>query len=115
METKIEIKVGDKVIRADGLSGEVVKIIQSEYGKYRLFYYAKMKNGDTETIVDDEEVLGRFYLIGKTILGNKVPLDQIDEQIDELKARIKLLRKQRWRLETQMNGDFVPQNPNKED
>lgn len=111
----IKIIIGDKVIRADGLAGNVVEIVQSEYGKYRLFYYAKMENGDTETIVDDEEVFGRFYLIGKTILGNKVPLDQIDEQIDELKARIKLLRKQRWRLDTQMNGDFVPQNQNEED
>lgn len=110
MENKIELHVGDKVIRADGLSGEVVKIVQSEYGKYRLFYYAKMENGDTETIVDDEEVFGRFYLIGKTILGNKLPLEEIDKQIDELKARIKLLRKQRWRLETQMNGDYKTQN-----
>ena len=32
-----------------------------------------------------------------------------------LKAEEKQLRKQRWRLETQMNGDFVPQNPKKED
>lgn len=113
--TKIELRVGDKVIRADGLSGEIVKIIQSEYGKYRLFYYAKMENGDTETIVGDEEVLGRFYLIGKTILGNKVPFEEIDKQIDGLKARIKLLRKQRWRLEYQMNGNYKLQNPKQED
>ena len=35
--TKLALRVGAKVIRADGLSGEIVKMIQSEYGKYRLF------------------------------------------------------------------------------
>lgn len=116
----IEIKVGDKVIRADGLSGEVVKIVQSEYGKYRLFYYAKMENGGTDTIVDDEDGnFSRFYLIGKTIFGNKLALSELDKQIanthaqiEELKAKEAQLRKQRWRLETQMNPEITKQAVN---
>lgn len=34
----------------------------------------------------------------------------LHEGIERLTAKDKTLRKQRWRLETQMNGDFVPQN-----
>ena len=117
METKIEIKVGDKVIRADGLAGNVVEIYEGETIPYEHeatpCAVVKCENGNRLVINEEDYVLGykSYYLIGTTVLGNKRPLEELDDriadthqEIERLKAEEKQLRKQRWRLETQMNG-----------
>ena len=126
--TKIEMQVGDKVIRADGLAGNVVEIYEGETIPYEHeatpCAVVKCENGKRLVINEEDYVLGykSYYLIGTTVLGNKRPLEELDDriadthqEIERLKAEEKQLRKQRWRLETQMNGNFVPQNPKKEE
>lgn len=119
--TKIELRAGDKVIRADGLAGKVVELYDEEK---ILFALVKYENG-TRSFIGEKDYLmdyKSYYLIGTIVLGNKRPIEELDDRIadthmgiERLKAEEKQLRKQRWRLETQMNGDFVPQNPKKED
>ena len=141
----IELHVGDKVIRADGLSGKITAVFNDRTDENTPIAKISYENGDTSMLEnkDEKNDFNTFYLIGTTILGNKVSVKCIDADILDTKhalstyrktiARIKQelirvqevieqtervdkqLRKQKWRLETQMNGDFVPQNPNKED
>lgn len=129
MEQIIEIKVGDKVIRSDGLAGMVVSVtvngsmIPDHIIKFLWYAEAKMENGEKIAFTDSQEDLKRFYLIGTTILGNKRPIEELDDriaslhrEIELLKAGEKQLRKQRWRLECQMNSDlYKPQNGDKKD
>lgn len=145
METKIEIKVGDKVIRADGLSGKITAVFDDRTDEKSPIAKISYENSETAMLysTDEQNDFKMFYLIGTTILGNKVSVKCIDEDILDTKralstyrktlARIKQelihvqevveqtervdkqLRKQKWRLETQMNGGFVPKNPKKED
>lgn len=143
--TKIEMQVGDKVIRADGLSGKITVVFDDRTDENSPIAKISYKNGETAMLysTDEQNNFKMFYLIGTTILGNKVSVKCIDADILDTKhalstyrktlARIKQelihiqevvermekedkqLRKQKWRLETQMNGDFVPQNPKKEE
>lgn len=136
--TKIELHIGDKVIRADGLSGKITAVFDERTDENSPIAQVKYESGETDGIwkLDEQADFNRFYLVGKTLLGNRLPIAMLEQRIDEnshelsaarkqlgdLKAKVerltakdKTLRKQRWRLETQMNGDFVPQNPNKED
>ena len=136
--TKIELRAGDKVIRADGLSGKITAVFDDRTDEKSPIAQVKYESGETDGIwkLDEQADFNRFYLVGKTLLGNRLPTAMIEQRIDEnahelsaarkqlgdLKAKVerltakdKTLRKQRWRLETQMNGDFVPQNPKKED
>lgn len=106
METKIiEIKVGDKVIRKDGLVGKVrcksrigidnnAWIVDYETGTYGLI---------SPTLYDD------FYLIGHTVLGNKISENLLQLRLDEQKIRVQeeqakydQLRKQMWYLKNRM-------------
>lgn len=135
---KIDLKVGDKVIRADGLSGKITAVFDERTDENSPIAQVKYESGETDGIwkLDEQADFNRFYLVGKTLLGNRLPIAMLEQRIDEnshelsaarkqlgdLKAKVerltakdKTLRKQRWRLETQMNGDFVPQNPKKED
>lgn len=142
---KIEFHIGDKVIRADGLSGKITAVFDDRTEEKSPIAKISYENGDTAMLysTDEQNNFNTFYLIGTTILGNKVSVKCIDADILDTKhalstyrktlARIKQelirvqevvermekedkqLRKQKWRLETQMNGDFVPQNPKKED
>lgn len=143
--TKIEMQVGDKVIRADGLSGKITAAFDDRTDENSPIAKISYENGEVTMLgkADEQNGFKMFYLIGTTILGNKASVKCIDEDILDTKralstyrktlARIKQelihvqevveqtervdkqLRKQKWRLETQMNGDFVPQNPKKED
>lgn len=136
--TKIELQVGDKVIRADGLSGKITAVFGDRTDENCPIAQVKYESGEAEGIwkLDEQADFNRFYLIGKTVLRNRLSVSILEQRIDDnahelsaarkqlgdLKAKVerltakdKTLRKQRWRLETQMNGDFVPQNPNKED
>lgn len=135
---EIEINVGDKVIRADGLSGKITAVFDDRTDENSPIAQVKYESGETDGIwkLDEQADFNRFYLVGKTLLGNRLPIAMLEQRIDEnshelsaarkqlgdLKAKVerltakdKTLRKQRWRLETQMNGNFVPQNPKKED
>lgn len=137
----IEIKVGDKVIRADGLAGNVTEVkyiervgiktpmldyllgevkVKTETWK-EIYATVKYENGTTGeiSVADKSGNYMRFYLIGKTILGNKLAVSELDKQIadthaqiEELKAKEAQLRKQRWRLETQMNPEITKQAVN---
>lgn len=106
MKTKIiEIKVGDKVIRKDGLVGKVrcksrigidnnAWIVDYETGTYGYI---------SPTLYDD------FYLIGHTVLGNKISENLLQLRLDEQKIRVQeeqakydQLRKQMWYLKNRM-------------
>lgn len=143
--TKIELHVGDKVIRADGLSGKIAAVFDDRTDENAPIAKISYENGEIVVLgkTDEQNGFKMFYLIGATVFGNKIPVKCIDEDILDVKnslstyrktlARVKQelirvqevieqteridkqLRKQKWRLETQMNGDFVAQNPNKED
>lgn len=143
--TKIELHVGDKVIRADGLSGKITDVFDDRTDEKSLIAKISYENGETAMLysADEQNDFKMFYLIGTTILGNKIPVKCIDadildtkralsryrktlarikdellrvqETVENLEKEDKQLRKQKWRLETQMNGDFVPQNQNEED
>lgn len=116
---KIEdIKVGDKVIRADGLTGKIVNSFQVSIDTPHPYMIIEYENGKQDEI-DIEEILyypSDFYLIGTTILGNKIPVEEIESRIEQNKAKIAeikaendLLRKQAWRLQNAMTGEYVPQ------
>lgn len=125
MEHTIKIKVGDKVIRADGLAGKVVEVYEISYEKATATAAdIKYEDGTHGTIqyADIEKSYKDFYLIGTTILGNKRPIEELDDriadthqEIEQLKAREKQLRKQRWRLEYQMNPDLYKPQDGKSD
>ena len=141
----IELHVGDKVIRADGLSGKITAVFDDRTDENAPIAKISYENGETVMLgkADEQNGFKMFYLIGATVLGNKVSIKCIDADILDTKHALsmyrktlerikqelihvqevveqtervdKQLRKQKWRLETQMNGDFVPQNPKKED
>lgn len=143
--TKIELHIGDKVIRADGLSGKITAVFDDRTDEKSPIAKISYENGETAMLysADEQNDFKMFYLIGTTILGNKVSVKCIDadildtkhalstyrktlarikqelihiqEVVERLEKEDKQLRKQKWRLETQMNENFVPQNPNKED
>ena len=143
--TKIEMHIGDKVIRADGLSGKITAVFDDRTDEKSPIAKISYENGETAMLysADEQNDFKMFYLIGTTILGNKVSVKCIDADILDTKhalstyrktlARVKQelirvqkvieqaervdkqLRKQKWRLETLMTGDFVPQNPKQED
>ena len=143
--TKIELQVGDKVIRADGLSGKITAVFGDRTDEKSPIAKISYENGETAMLysADEQNDFNTFYLIGTTLFGNKVSIKCIDadildtkralsryrktlarikdellrvqETVENLEKEDKQLRKQKWRLETQMNGDFVPQNPKKED
>lgn len=142
---KIEMRAGDKVIRADGLSGKITVVFDDRTDENSPIAKISYENGETAMLysTDEQNNFKMFYLIGTTILGNKVSVKCIDadildtkhelstyrktlarikqelihiqEVVERLEKEDKQLRKQKWRLETQMNENFVPQNPNKED
>lgn len=126
MEQIIKIKVSDKVIRADGLAGKVIETYEIPYEQTTATAAdIKYEDGTRGTIqyADIEKNYRDFYLIGTTILGNKRPVEELDDriadmhqEIEQLKAKEKQLRKQRWRLEYQMNPNlYKPQNGDKKD
>lgn len=142
---KIEMRAGDKVIRADGLSGKITDVFDDRTDEKSPIAKISYENGETAMLysADEQNDFKMFYLIGTTILGNKVSVKCIDadildtkhalatyrktlarikdelirvqETVERMEKEDKQLRKQKWRLETQMNGDFVPQNPKKEE
>lgn len=143
--TKIELRAGDKVIRADGLSGKITAVFDGRTDENAPIAKISYENGDTAMLgkTDEQNDFNTFYLIGTTVIGNKVSVKCIDadildtrhalstyrktlERIKQELIRVqdivertereeKQLRKQKWRLETQMTDEYVPQNPKKEE
>lgn len=100
----IKIKLGDKVIRKDGLVGKV----ESFYDNIPVVLF---ENNTFAWINSDK--LDDYYLIGKTVLGNKIDEEalqrQLDEQWDKCKveqAKYDQLRKQLWYLKNRMVEDW---------
>lgn len=104
---ELKVKVGDVLIRKDGLKGRVGLI----------------KDGDTRTICaryEDGTVeplnlscLSDYYLIGRTIVGHKCTVEELeqriaekDEEIQRIRQEKSQLRKQLWRLQEEMVEDW---------
>lgn len=143
--TKIELHIGDKVIRADGLSGKITAVFDDRTDEKSPIAKISYENGETAMLysADEQNDFKMFYLIGTTVLGNKVSIKCIDadildtrhalstyrktlarikqelihvqEVVERMEKEDKQLRKQKWRLETQMNDEYIAQNPKKED
>lgn len=102
--TNFEIKVGDKVIRKDGLVGKVRCKSKIGIVDAWLVDYETGANGYIcPTLYDD------FYLIGHTVLGNKISENLLQLRLDEQKIRVQeeqakydQLRKQMWYLKNRM-------------
>ena len=100
---EIEIKVGDKVIRKDGLVGKVESFYEIPMVKF--------ENDTVDWICNDN--LNDYYLIGKTVLGNKIDEEELQRQLDEQwdkckveQAKYDQLRKQLWYLKNRMVEDW---------
>lgn len=114
---KLKVKVGDTVIRKDGLKGKVTLICDCSECKKRGFFEMDIawENGREDFISSYQASVNfkDYYLIGHTVLGNKAKEGEIestikcvDYQIEELKAKKKQLRKQLWRLREEMVEDW---------
>lgn len=106
--TNFEIKVGDKVIRKDGLVGKVRCKSKIGIVDAWLVDYETGANGYICPALYDN-----FYLIGHTVLGNKISENLLQLQLDEQKIRVQeeqtkydQLRKQMWYLKNRMVDDW---------
>lgn len=104
---EIKTKVGDTVIRKDGLKGKIIETDKEDYNKV----FVEWENGIKKRLT--EVPLLDYYLIGHTVLGKKATEEElesaikcVDYQIEELKAQKKQLRKQLWRLKEEMVEDW---------
>lgn len=103
---KIKVKVGDTVIRYDGLKGKVIQVYDNE-----LMPEVEYENGYIGVL--DLSRLQKYYLIGHTVLGNKAAEEDLqdriancDRQIEAIKKEKSQLRKQLWRLKEEMVEDW---------
>lgn len=101
---EIEIKLGDKVIRKDGLVGKV----ENFYGTVPVVLFE-----DNSSVWITDSNTDAFYLIGKTVLGNKIDEEELQRQLDEQwdkckveQAKYDQLRKQLWYLKNRMVEDW---------
>lgn len=102
------VKEGDKVIRKDGLVGKVRCKSRLGIVDAWLVDYETGANGYICPALYDN-----FYLIGKTVLGNKIDEEKLQRQLDEQKIRVQeeqnrydQLRKQMWYLKNRMVDDW---------
>ena len=103
----INIKVGDKVIQADGLVGKVIRKDPIINDTWEVMF----ENGEQGVI--HETTLNAFYLIGRTVLGNKIADEDLQKILNEQADRVKeeqrkydQLRKQMWYLKYRMVDDW---------
>lgn len=106
--TNFEIKVGDKVIRKDGLVGKVRCKSKIGTNDAWLVDYETGANGYICPALYDD-----FYLIGHTVLGNKISENLLQLRLDEQKIRVQeeqakydQLRKQMWYLKNRMVDEW---------
>ena len=106
--TNFEIKVGDKVIRKDGLVGKIIERILLDNEE---IFTAEYDNGERELVYS--KTYEDFYLLGYTVLGNKINEKELQKQLDIQKAKVETvqnrydqLRKQMWYLKNRMVDDW---------
>ena len=106
--TNFEIKVGDKVIRKDGLVGKVRCKSRIGIVDAWIVDYETGANGYICPALYDD-----FYLIGHTVLGNKINEKELQKQLDIQKTKVETeqnrydqLRKQMWYLKNRMVDDW---------
>lgn len=104
----IEIKVGDKVIRKDGLVGKIRCKSKIGIVDAWLVDYETGANGYICPALYDN-----FYLIKHTVLGNKISENLLQLRLDEQKIKVQeeqakydQLRKQMWYLKNRMVDDW---------
>lgn len=114
--TNFEIKVGDKVIRKDGLVGKVRCKSRIGIVDAWLVDYETGANGYICPALYDD-----FYLIGHTVLGNKISENLLQLRLDEQKIRVQeeqakydQLRKQMWYLKNRMIDDWQEKKSQKQ-
>ena len=102
--TEIKVKVGDTVIRKDGLKGKVEKMFDD-------IPVVLFENNTSVWI--KSECIKDFYLIGHTVLGNKATEEELEQRIADKEREIQQakkekdqLRKQLWRLKEEMVEDW---------
>lgn len=112
----IEIKTGDKVIRKDGLVGKVRCKSKIGIVDAWLVDYETGANGYICPALYDN-----FYLIGHTVLGNKISENLLQLRLDEQKIRVQeeqtkydQLRKQMWYLKNRMVDDWQEKKSQKQ-
>lgn len=100
----IKFKKGDKVFTADGRVGMI-----GEDGDV-LF-----KDGGSRVICksDYDDGFADFYMIGKNLFGNKIPVEEMERRIAEQREIVKTetekldtLRKQLWTMNERMVPDW---------
>lgn len=100
----IKFKKGDKVFTADGRVGMI-----GEDGDV-LF-----KDGGSREITktDYDNGFADFYMIGKNLFGNKIPVEEMERRIAEQREIVKTetekldnLRKQLWTMNERMVPDW---------
>ena len=105
-EIKIKIKVGDTVIRKDGLKGKVIQVYNNEI-------MPEVQYEDGYIGLLDLSSPSKYYLIGHTVLGNKATEEELEQSIADKEKEIQQakkekdqLRKQLWRLREEMVEDW---------
>ena len=103
--SEIKFNVGDKVISFTGLQGKIEKVFN---GKDYVLAYIKYEDGKEDYITECDKThnFDSFYLIGKSVFGNKVEKEELQKELAEIEDRKKLLRKQLWRLDNVMVEDW---------
>lgn len=93
-EGEVNINLGDIVYRADGLRGKVIAKAAGEG------YIASYEGGKLEYFSAKD--LSKFWLIGKTIIGNKASTEPLEQEVKDLQNQIAALRKQEQQLRKQI-------------
>lgn len=103
--SELKFNVGDKVISFTGLQGKIEKVFN---GKDYILAYIKYEDGKEDYITECDKThnFDSFYLIGKNVFGNKIEKEELQQELAEIEARKKLLRKQLWRLDNVMVEDW---------
>lgn len=117
-----KIKVGDTVVRDDGLQGKIKDIEKTPDGRmsllvgyetsetrnYKIIFGEKVGNDFPNIAFEDLENRepNHFYRIGNQIIGNKVKPDALYAAIEKNRLERRQLSKQLWRLKNQMVPDW---------
>lgn len=95
---KMNFKIGDKVISADGYVGKIISICECDRCKERGFYepVVEWSDGSVDwiTIWEKKSNFHNYYQIGDNIFGN-IFLDDVKQQIVDTKKVLRCLEEQR--------------------
>lgn len=98
-----------RVIRADGLYGNIVKVLDD--GEC----VVKYETGEKGRITNEDEADGfkRFYMIQPTVYGNKDTPEALAKELAEISRtiapyvrRCDQIRKQLWRMQNRMDPEW---------